>query len=193
MDSTTGNPPQPPAGQPTPPIVYLHPGQQAVYLQPGQNAPGVTFQPAAMPSANQWLYPPYGEPTKPQKSSGLRIAAGILAIALGAWNLVMFFAIMAMSYGPSTPLGGWLNFLHLVGALAVLTLGIMIIVKHRRRSKPIPSMLLGFTAALMLVDIAAADVNWLPGLATLTLGGGLPTAALAVLVLATEAAAGRKK
>lgn len=146
------------------------------------------------PPAGQWAYPQaYIVPEKRQPSSGLRISAGILGIALGAWNLVMFFAIMADSYGPSTPLVGWLNFLHLVGTLAVLTLGILIIVKHRRRSKPIPAMLLGGTLALIFVDIAAADANWLPGLATLTLAGGLPTAVLAALVLFRESATLRRK
>ena len=149
--------------------------------------------PPAAHLMGQWAYPQaYMAPEKQQPSSGLRISAGILGIALGAWNMVMFFGIMADSYGPSTPLVGWLNFLHLVGTLAVLTLGIMIIVKHRRRSKPIPAMLLGATLALIFVDIAAADANWLPGLATLTLAGGLPTAALAATVLLREgAAAGR--
>lgn len=136
---------------------------------------------------------PYSAPPMRQPSSGLRISAGVLGIALGTWNMVMFFAIMASSYGPSTPLVGWINFLHLVGTLAVLTLGILIIVKHRRRSRPIPAMLLGSTAALILVDIAAADLNWLPGLATLTLCGGVPLVVLSLLVLSRETSTSPKK
>lgn len=194
MDTPAGNQPQPPPPPPpqTPQIVYLQPGQQAVYVQPGQEAPHVA--PTTAQLAGQWAYPQaYISPEKQQPSSGLRVSAGILGIALGAWNLVMFFAMMVNSYGPSTPLVGWLNFLHLVGTLAVLTLGIMIIAKHRRRSKPIPAMLLGGTLGLIVVDIAAADANWLPGLATLTLAGGLPTAVLAALVLFKESGiTGRK-
>lgn len=189
MESTPGNPQQQATPQQPPQTVYLQPGQQAVFVQPQQQVAA-----AAPLPPGQWVYQQGYAPTATrQPSSGLRITAGILGIALGVWNLVAFFALMASSYGPSTPLVGWVNFLHLVGTLAVLTLGIMIIVKHRRRSRPIPAMLLGAAAALILVDIAVAGVNWAPGIATLTLAGGVPTAVLAALVLSTEGAAARRK
>lgn len=195
MENSPGTAPPAPAtdgsGAPAPQVIYVQPGQQVVYVQP---QPG---QPVPAPPPAYYQQPVYQQPyaaLKPlQPSSGWRIAAGVLGIALGAWNMVMFFGLMADTYGPSTPLVGFLNFFHLVGALAALTLGIMIIVKHRRRSIPIPAMLLGSTAWLVIVDVVLADVGWKPGLAIWTLAGGLPTAALVVIVLAREVAAAKQK
>ena len=194
MENSPGTPPPAPApdgsGAPAPQVVYVQPGQQVVYVQsqPGQPAP---------PPPVYYQQPVYQQPYAALKplppSSGLRIGAGILGIALGFWNIIMFFGMMVDSYGPSTPLVGFLNFFHLIGALATLTLGIMIIVKHRRRSMPIPAMLLGATAWLVIVDIILARASWMPGLSTLTLAGGLPTAALVIVVLVREAAAAKQK
>lgn len=173
-----------------PQIVYVQPGQQVVYVQP---QPG---QPAPAPPGyyQQPVYQqPYPALIQTPPSSGLRIGAGLFGIALGFWNIIMFLGMMVDNYGPSTPLVGFLNFFHLVGALATLTLGIMIIVKHRQRSMPIPAMLLGATAWLVIVDIILAKASWMPGLSTLTLAGGLPAAALVIMVLVREAAAAKQK
>lgn len=186
--SITGQQPsQQPALPHDPSIVYLQPGQRAVYIQPGMTPPPQYPQAPAAPAA-PWFYANQYTPQPPAQSSGLRIAAGVIGIALGAWSLLAFFVIMANTFGPSTPLFGWLNFLYLVGAIAILTLGIMVIVKHRQRSKPIPAMLLGSAAVTMILALVLADAYWLPGL-RYSLLGGIPLIVLAILALIIEASA----
>ena len=106
----------------------------------------------------------------------------------------MFYIIVAVnSVARSSPWLGWVNFLHLVLSLAILTLGIMIMVNHRRRSRPIPSMLAGAAVALAIVDFAVADLNLAPAIALLTLVCALPTAAFAALAVAWEEPVGGRR
>lgn len=176
-------PPSETNGAPAPQFVYLQPGQQAVYVQapPGRPAPPIYYQ------------QPYNTPVQRPPSSGLRISAGILGIILGFWNLLMLVVMLIRISIYMPPLIGFLIFFHLVGTLAVLTLGIMIIAKHRRRSFGIPTMLLGSTVWLIIIDAFMAWNSWLPGAALFTLAGGLPTAVLGIIVLAREAAAAKQK
>lgn len=191
MDKTAGNQPLPPPPSQIPQIVYVQPGQQAVYLQKGQHVPPSAPMPAPSQSAGQWTY--LQTPVAPalQPSSGLRISAGILGIALGVWKLVMSLTFIASWYGEMTPYVGWVMFLRIVGAMAVLTLGIMIIINHRRRSRTIPAMLLGATLAFIVMNIAVAAAGW--RLSLEALADGLPAAVLAALVLLRERSVDRAK
>ncbi|MCC9198494.1 hypothetical protein QNO08_17415 (plasmid) [Arthrobacter sp. zg-Y820] len=179
----TQPPPPEPNGAPAPQFVYLQPGQQAVYVQapPGQPAPSIYYQ------------KPYNAPVQRPPSSGLRISAGIFGIILGFWNLLMLVAMLFTISSYTPPLIGFLIFFHLIGTLAALTLGIMIMAKHRRRSCEIPTMLLGSTVWLITIDAFMAWNSWFPGAALFTLAGGLPTAVLGIIVLAREAAAAKQK
>lgn len=205
MEHINNNPPQPQTFPQPPKIVYLQPGQQAVYLQPGQEPTFPPPPPACDPQIHssapawrqgQWVYQQaYALPATKPPSSGLRIASGVVGIAAGAWNLFMFLVLMAVDDRAvrQTPMLGWANFLHLVLSLALLTLGIMIIVKHRGRSRPIPSMLAGSAAAMVVVDFAVAHLNFAPRIATFTLAVALPTAALAALAIAMEEPGGGRR
>ncbi|MCQ1999882.1 hypothetical protein [Arthrobacter zhaoxinii] len=101
--------------------------------------------------------------------------------------MFMLMGLVAYSDMLSGDLGaGFLIFFHLIGALAVLTLGIMVIVQHRRRSKPIPGMLLGASAGLVFVDMILAFMGGIPGLAIVAITATLPSILLSICVLFRE-------
>ena len=139
----TYGPPQPQQyappgyGQPQygPPPGY---GQQQQYAQP-QYAP---YPPQQYAPAAQWApYPP------PQvKSSGYRIAAGIVGIVLGAWLLIP--ACLGLGNSSST---AFMGLLVLIAALGSVTAGILLLVNQRGHGLGAPVTSLSFAGLALLL------------------------------------------
>ncbi|MCC9176757.1 hypothetical protein [Arthrobacter sp. zg-Y750] len=178
MENVSGNPHQPtipPAYPVTPPIVYLQPGQQVVYVQ----QPVYVQEPGA-----------YHHPSPRQVrpiSSGLGIAAGVLGILLGCWSIFMFMGLVAYPYMPSNDSTGFVIFLHLTAALAVLALGIIMVIQHRVRSRPVPALLIGACVGLVVSDMSLAAIAGLPAVAIFAIIGSLAVIVVSVCVLFREA------
>ncbi len=132
--------PQPPAGQPYPqhgrqPYPYQAPYPQQQYGMYAKTAPG-------------W------DPNRP-KSSGFRVAAGIVQIVCGAWFLVP--AIAGFSGGSGT---AFMAFLILVAALGNITAGIVLLANQRGRSQGSPITTLSFAGFAMLLGLIGLAVAY---------------------------------
>ena len=147
-----------------------HP-QQGHFNQNPQPQPGTYFQPPGY-----WV--PVG-PAMP-KSSGYRVAAGIVEIVLGLW--LFFPAVLGFR-------DSWevLGFLFLVAALGNLIGGIVLLVKHRDRAPAVPVTSLTFAGlAALLVFVALIADFYGAGLATLTFPVVAPVLIVMSLGLARE-------
>lgn len=138
--------PQPPVGQP-----YPQPVQQPYFQQPPPYA--------AYPQQPQGMYAksPHGwDPNRP-KSSGFRVAAGIVGIACGTWFLVPSFAGF-QNEGE----GGvvFLAVLILVAALGSTTAGIILLANQRQRGPVAPVTSLGFAGLTMLLGLVGLAVPY---------------------------------
>lgn len=135
-----------PYGQPRPytqaPPAYA----QQPYASP-QYAPYPTQQ---YPPASQWA--PAG-PSKP-KSSGFRVAAGIVGIVLGTWLLIP--SIAGFSEGST----GFMAFLILVAALGNVTAGIVLLANQRGRSQGSPITSLSFAGFALLLGFIGLAVDY---------------------------------
>jgi hypothetical protein len=141
---------EPPYGPPqpytqVPPAPY---GQQP-YAQP-QYAPYPSQQ---YPPAAQWA--PAGPP-KP-KSSGFRVAAGIVGIVLGTWLFVPSIA----GFGEGST--AFMAFLILVAALGNLTAGIVLLANQRGRSQASPITCLSFAGFAVLLGFIGLAVEYYGG------------------------------
>lgn len=136
-----------PAGYPAQPQQYGHP--QASYPPQGYAVPGPYAQPpqqgAYYQQPGQWVP---GAPTGP-KSSGSRVAAGIVEIALAIW--LFFPATVGLSNGQS-----FLGFLFLVAFLGNMVAGILLLIKHRGRAQSLPITTLSFAGFAALLSLVAA-------------------------------------
>jgi hypothetical protein len=93
-------------------------------------------------------------PTGP-KSSGHRVASGIVGIALGTWLLVP--SIAGISEGGGT---AFMAFLILVAALGNITAGIVLLANQRRRSQGSPTTSLTFAGLALLVGLIGLAVPY---------------------------------
>ena len=138
-----------PGGYPGQPQAY---GQhQAVYPPQGYAAPGPSAQPVPGPY-NQQLSQWGPAVSKGPKSSGYRVASGIVGIALGTWLFVP--SIAGFSAGGGT---AFMAFLILVAALGNITAGLVLLSNQRSRShgSPITSLsFAGFALLLGLIGLA---------------------------------------
>jgi hypothetical protein len=135
-----------PQAPPAPPVF----GQQQPYAPP-QYAP---YPPQQFPPAVQWA--PAG-PLKP-KSSGFRIAAGIVGIVLGTWLFIP--SIAGFSEGSST---AFMAFLILVAALGNITAGIVLLANQRGRSQGSPITSLSFAGFALLLGFIGLAVEYFGG------------------------------
>ena len=148
------HPTQPPEGYGPP--VYQAPPQaqqyghpQASYPPQGYAVPGPYAQPpqhgAYYQQPGQWVP---AAPTGP-KSSGSRVAAGIVQIVLAIW---LFFPTMV---GFSTGLP-FMGVLYLIAFLGNLVAGILLLIKHRGRAPALPVTTLTFAGYAALLSFIAA-------------------------------------
>jgi hypothetical protein len=151
--------PQPPVSQP-----YPQPVEQPYFQQPPPYAAYPQQPPpyAAYPQLPQQRYgmyakSPHGwDPNRP-KSSGFRVAAGIVGIACGTWFLVPSFAGF-QNEGE----GGvvFLAVLILVAALGSTTAGIVLLANQRQRGPAAPVTSLGFAGFTMLLGLVGLAVPY---------------------------------
>lgn len=136
--------PQPLAGQPYPQQV-----QQPYFQQP---TPPYAYPPQAY---GMYAEAPQGwDPSRP-KSSGFRIAAGIVGIACGTWFLVPSIAGFQNEGGVV-----FMAFLILVAALGSITAGIILLANQRQRGRGAPVTSLGFAGLTVLLGLIGLAVPY---------------------------------
>lgn len=169
---TENIPPIPPAPQADAPRGYPShghggpiPGNEPPYgpPQPYTQAPPAPYfqQPYAPPQYApypQQQYPPAAQwapagPLKP-KSSGFRVAAGIVGIVLGTWLLMPSIA------GFSDGSAAFMAFLILVAALGNVTAGIVLLANQRGRSQGSPITSLSFAGFALLLGFIGLAVDY---------------------------------
>lgn len=114
---------EPPYGPPQP-----HPGMQA---PPGQ-----------------WVYQ-MAAPPKP-KSSGYRVAAGVVAIVLSLVELLLFGNAVSMMSLFVIPVYVTAAVAHFILGVGTMTAGIVLLAQHRRRGRKAPVSLLALAALTVL-------------------------------------------
>ncbi|XAS62573.1 hypothetical protein ACOM2C_03500 [Pseudarthrobacter sp. So.54] len=131
--------------------------------QPGVQAPPAPYgqqqyaQPQYVPYPPQQYAPPAPwkmGPPKP-KSSGHRVASGIVGIVLGVWLLMP--SIAGFSNGSST---AFMAFLVLVAALGNLTAGIILLANQRGRGPGAPITSLSFAGFALLLGLIGLAVSY---------------------------------
>jgi peptidoglycan/LPS O-acetylase OafA/YrhL len=102
------------------------------------------------PSAQQFTpagpWVPAG-PAEP-RSSGYRVASGIVALVLGVWLFTQFLAGASVS--------GFAPFLVLMAAFGTIASAIVLLAKQRGRLRAAPALLLGWTSFALLVCFIVA-------------------------------------
>lgn len=157
---TENIPPIPPASGPGPSYPSHAPSGSSRGNEPAYGTPQPFDQSPTVLSGHQSRYshPPYGQAT-PQyasqwyqtaphsKSSGLRVAAGIVSIVLGAFLL---FASMA-GFATNAIAG----LLLLVAALGSITTGIVLLASQRSRTRGAPITTITFAGFALLAALLA--------------------------------------
>jgi uncharacterized membrane protein SirB2 len=122
-------------------------------------------------------------------ASPFRITAGVVSLAVAVWT-IQFVAIRLFTkgLGGSTPFGGWMNVLLIVGGIGCLVAGIVIIVKQKKRGGATP-WLVGSFAAIVLVaalGLGSMDYSGTPGGDRITVFAALAALAPAAFVIVWE-------
>lgn len=159
-------PTQPPEGY-GPPVYQAPPqapqyvaagyqGQPQQYGQPqGYAAPGPYPQPLNAPYPPQQYVPaPWAAGRPKPKSSGYRVAAGIVGIVLGTWLFIP--SIAGFSEGGV----GFMSLLILVAALGNITAGIVLLANQRNRNQGPPITSLSFAGLALLLGIIGLAVTY---------------------------------
>ncbi|WP_427004745.1 hypothetical protein [Pseudarthrobacter sp. H2] len=166
-------PAQPPAGYDQPPQQYAPPASyQQPYPQQQQYAPFPPQQYAPYPPQQ---YVPQWAPAGPRlpKSSGFRVASGIVGIVLGAWLFIP--SIAGFGHGLA-----FLAFMVLIAALGNLVAGIVLLANQRGRLRGAPVTALSFAGFTLFLGLIALAVEYFgPALLVTTLP--LATAVLVVM------------
>jgi hypothetical protein len=162
------NPPQAPGGydqQAYPaPAQYAapasYPGHQQAYGPPQGGYPQQGYPvpgPYAQPHAGYFQQPGQWAPAGPPKakSSGYRVAAGIVEIVLGTWLLVP--SIAGFQYGDGT---AFMAFLVLVAALGNITSGIVLLANQRSRNQGPAVTSLSFAGLALLLGLIGLGVPY---------------------------------
>lgn len=152
-----------------------------------QQTPG--HQPAPNGGAPAGHYPPAGYAQPKVPTSGMRVAAGVLALIASVVGLFSAALLLFMRHGgDSTPLNGWINFLLIVGSIGCLVTGIVIVAKQRKRGGATPWLVTSFAGLIVVVCLISILLrsSGLPGAWTLILPFALATLVLAVLVVVKD-------
>ncbi|MFF1880165.1 hypothetical protein ACFVVC_01685 [Pseudarthrobacter sp. NPDC058196] len=168
---TENYPPVPPAPQQQPagfqpPSPQPYQGNQAPqYGQPPAPAPyGQQPYPQQQPYGQQPQYAPYppqqyapqwAPPSAKPKSSGFRVAAGIVGIVLGFFTLI--------EAGPGFGHNAFIALLLLIAALGNITSGILLLVTQRGRTRGAPITAISFAGFALLASLMAIAVPYYGG------------------------------
>lgn len=142
-------PPIPPA----PP--HQNPGNRVPdgYAAP-QYAPQPYPQQPRQPYGAYAKAPRVSDPNR-SKSSGFRVAAGIVGIVCGVWFLVPSIAGSQNGGGDA-----FMAFFILAAALGNLAAGIVLLAKHRRRGQRAPMASLGFAGLAMVLGLVGMAIPY---------------------------------
>lgn len=144
-DGIPGN--KPPQGPPPPYWTHQQGPGLAPQLHPQQGY-------AAYPP-QQYAQPQFGYPAPPAKppSSGLRVTAGILMIVLGFWlflsSALSFGHYVNYEYAPY----GIAGLLFGIVSLGSTSTGIIVLAKHRSRTRPAPLAAIIFAALAFIISL----------------------------------------
>ncbi|WP_051181195.1 hypothetical protein [Arthrobacter sp. TB 26] len=127
-------------------------GQQGPYA-PQYGPPAQYGQPAPYGQPGQWA--PAGRPLP--KSSGYRVAVGIIAIVYGCWLFMQF------GLGTARDMG-FLAFLSMVASGGNLTSGIVLLAKQRSRLRGAPITALSFAGFGLLLGALFAGADGGPAI-----------------------------
>lgn len=174
-----GQPPQPNGpGTPTygqPPYQHGYAGEHT-YGQPPPYQHPYPGQPAV--GHNPYPLQAYQQPSPAlPKSSGYRLASGIVGIALGVW--LFFSFLIGVSLGQGAVL-----ILTLIGCFGSIASGIVLIAKQRERGRGAPITMISVAGASLIVSTGFAQF-------LLTFMFALPIFIIMGIGLAREAAADR--
>lgn len=133
--------------QPYPPQPYQ---QQPYPSQPYQRQP--YGQPQYTPYPPQQFAPQWGQaPAKP-KSSGFRIAAGIVGVVLGLFLL--------LESGPGFRYDAFVALLFLIAALGNITSGILLLVMQSGQGRGAPITAISFAGFALLASLVSTSVPY---------------------------------
>lgn len=146
---------EPPFGPPqsynqVPPAPYVqHPYAQPQYAtyaqQPYAPPQSAAYPPQQYAAAGHWV--PAG-PAKP-KSSGYRVASGIVGIVLGTWLIIPAIA----GFGSAST--AFIAFLILLPAFGNITAGIVLLANQRGRTQGLPITSLSFAGLALLFALVS--------------------------------------
>lgn len=116
-------------------------GQAPTYQQPSPRQPALGHNPYPLHAYQQ------SGPALP-KSSGYRLASGIVGICLGVW--LFFSFLIGVSLGQSAIL-----ILTLIGCFGSIASGIVLLVKQRDRGRGAPITMISVAAVALLLSFAS--------------------------------------
>ncbi|WP_426986254.1 hypothetical protein [Pseudarthrobacter sp. Y6] len=160
---------------PIPPAPQSYPSHALSGVIPGNEPPYGPPQPYTQPPPAPYGQQPYGQPqyapyppqqypptapwqqTGPSKakSSGFRVASGIIGIVLGTWLFIP--SIAGFNNGSST---AFMAFLILLAALGNITAGILLLVSQRNRTKGAPATSLSTAGFALLLGFIGLVVEY---------------------------------
>lgn len=121
----------------------------------GQHLPQYApYPPQQYAPAGQW---PQAGPPRP-KSSGYRVAAGIVEIVLGVWLILPSIAGFGLGGGAA-----FMGFLALVAALGNIAAGIVLLAHQRNRTQGAPVTSLSFAGLALLLGLIGLSVPYIGG------------------------------
>lgn len=147
--------------------------------------PAPAGYPAYVQQSPSRMPPP--APRQPQPSSR-RVAAGVLTIPLIMANGLGTFTMYTGAGIPTSGLLTAVMVLWILLSVGVLAAGIMLLIQRRGRGTGVPKLLLGSTAALIIVGITAALLREAIGPALFSMLFGIPILILVITRMKHEAA-----
>ena len=124
-----------------------------------------------------------GQPKPP--ASGLRVAAGVVALVASVVGVMIAGVFLfPRRGGASTPFNGWMNFFLVVGSIGSLVTGIVILAKQRKQGGATPWLVTCFSGLMVIACLGfmAANDCGLPGTPLIILPFALATLVIAILV-----------
>lgn len=152
-------------------------------MHPEHPAPQPTTANYPQPPAGYYPPPGYWQQAK-APASGLRIAAGVLALVASVVGIMIAGIYLFVRHGgASTPFNGWMNFFLVVGSIGCFVAGIVILAKQRKQGGATPWLVTAFSGSMVLgcLGFMAGGNSGLPGAPLIVLPFALATLVLAIM------------